>query len=87
MAAKLFDDHTPKCEYCVHVRREAGEPMCVRRRSRAEKPCFSFCYDPLKRIPRQEARLPEYNAADFAIIDFTPEDIADICEEFEDKEN
>lgn len=72
MSVKLFDNHTPRCEYCQHVRWQNGSLLCVRRRTEATKPCSSFMYDPLKRIPRQEARLPEYRPEDFMI---------DSCEE------
>lgn len=67
MAVKLFDDHAPSCEYCAHARRENDRLMCVRRRGEAQKPCGSFSYDPLKRVPRQEARLPQYRPEDFAV--------------------
>lgn len=66
MAVKLFDNHEPSCEYCAHMRTEGGQMRCLRRRS-AGKPCGSFAYDPLKRVPRQEARLPEYKPSDFII--------------------
>lgn len=67
MAVKLFDRHEPKCEYCVHVRAGSGQLSCVRRKGPVQKPCGAFCYDPLKRVPRQEARLPQYKPEDFAI--------------------
>lgn len=67
MAVKLFDNHDPKCEYCVYVRAEGDALVCSRRGERAAKPCGSFSYDPLKRVPRQEARLPQYRPEDFAI--------------------
>lgn len=66
MSHKLFDDHEAKCEYCVHVRREGERLVCARRGEKL-KPCGSFSYDPLKRVPRQEARLPQYRPEDFAI--------------------
>ena len=67
MSVKLFDNHEPRCEYCRHARLQSGNIMCVRRRSEALKPCSAFEYDPLKRVPRQEARLPEYRPEDFMI--------------------
>ena len=66
MAVKLYDDHEPRCEYCTHMRMESGQMTCRRRRG-AVKPCGSFAYDPLKRVPRQEARLPQYRAEDFCL--------------------
>lgn len=77
MAIRLFDDHTPKCEYCANVRNEGGRLVCVRRRGKEVNPCGSFSYDPLKRVPRQEARLPQYKPEDFAIDDLDLEDISD----------
>ena len=71
MSVKLFDDHTPRCEYCLHSRIQGETLMCVRRRCEAAKPCSGFAYDPLKRVPRQEARLPEYRPEDFMIDDRT----------------
>ena len=76
MSVKLFDDHEPRCEYCVHVRSTDGGLICVRRRGEAQKPCSAFSYDPLKRVPRQEARLPVYRPEDFA-IDVPDSDEAD----------
>jgi len=67
MAFRLFDDHEPDCSYCVYMRREDGRMICARKRTAAVKPCGSFAYDPLKRVPRQEARLPEYRPEDFVI--------------------
>lgn len=67
MSVKLYDDHPPRCEYCLHVRSADGRLVCVRRRAEAVRPCSGFAYDPLKRVPRQEARLPEYRPEDFAI--------------------
>jgi len=67
MSVKLFDDHTPDCGYCLHARRQEGRLMCARRRTAAVRACQAFVYDPLKRVPRQEARLPEYRAEDFLI--------------------
>ncbi len=67
MASKLFEDHPPRCEYCQHVRLHANLLMCSRRRAEAVKPCSGFAYDPLKRVPKQEARLPEYRPEDFMI--------------------
>ena len=69
MADKLYDDHEPRCEYCAHMRREREVVFCARRRTEATKPCSSFAYDPLKRLPRQEARLPEYRPEDFGFAD------------------
>ena len=83
MAVRLFDDHIPKCEYCVHVRRENGKLVCVRRRGPAEKACGGFAYDPLKRIPRQEARLPQYKPEDFAIDDLNLEEFSGQWNELE----
>jgi len=67
MAVRLFDDHTPMCEYCTHMQRQEEKLFCRRRRAEALNPCRAFEYDPLKRVPRQEARLPEYRPEDFAI--------------------
>lgn len=66
MATKLFDDHEPKCEYCVHLAAQQGRPWCLRKKTGELRVCRSFEYDPLKRVPRQEARLPEYRPEDFA---------------------
>ena len=82
MAVKQFDDHPPRCEYCVHVRTEKGQLVCAKR-GRAEKPCISFSYDPLKRVPRQEARLPQYRPEDFAIDDVGEEEFSGLWEELE----
>lgn len=77
MSIRLFDDHPPRCEYCLHVRSTDGRPMCARRRAEAQKPCSGFVYDPLKRVPRQEARLPEYRPEDFVIDLQTEEESED----------
>ncbi len=66
MAAKLFENHEPRCEYCVHMYSQGDKSMCVRRRAEAVRACRAFEYDPLKRVPRQMPRLPEYRPEDFA---------------------
>ena len=67
MAVKLFDNHTPDCSYCAHMSRKEGEMICLRRRSPAVKACSAFSYDPLRRVPRQEPRLPVYRPEDFSL--------------------
>ncbi len=69
MALKIFDDHEAKCEYCLHLGRQGETLFCLKKKTTLLKPCRSFEYDPLKRIPRQEARLPEYRPEDFAGFD------------------
>lgn len=80
MAFKLFDDHEPNCAYCLHSRRQNGETLCVKR-GKAGRACGSFAYDPLKRVPRQEARLPEYDPSAFAISELGGEDEFDFINE------
>lgn len=67
MAVKLFDDHTPDCACCAHMRSGENGAMCQRRRAPAVRACGSFSYDPLKRVPRQEPRLPVYRPEDFSL--------------------
>jgi len=74
MALKIFEDHEAKCEYCLHLCEQGETLFCLRKRNVPLKPCRSFEYDPLKRVPRQEARLPEYRPEDFAGFDSSTEE-------------
>lgn len=68
-ADKLFDDTIPaRCEYCEFARRSGESLLCAKSAGeQAIKPCRRYRYDPLKRVPRQEARLPEYPLESFRI--------------------
>lgn len=69
MKQKLFDTEIPPlCEYCTYGRAAASnlEILCVKRGiMKSEFSCNKFKYDPLKRIPRELPKLPEYAQSDF----------------------
>ena len=67
MAVKLFnDDITPSCAYCAKMERQEGKMFCPRRKTVTERDsCRSYEYDPLKRVPKQAPRLPEFKPEDF----------------------
>ncbi|MCL2486922.1 MAG: hypothetical protein FWE86_04910 [Oscillospiraceae bacterium] len=70
MAMKLFnDDVAPSCAYCVVAeKREDGRLFCPKRGPVNEHGhCGWYEYDPLRRVPKQAPRLPEFSAEDFPV--------------------
>ncbi|MBC8535477.1 hypothetical protein [Feifania hominis] len=60
----------PRCELCEHaVTVVGGGQLLCRKRGMVEcgARCRRFRYDPLKRIPKRPAALPEYRQEDFSI--------------------
>lgn len=66
----LFDqDIAPACAYCTHIARaEDGTLHCARRGSvQAFEHCGAFVYDPLRRVPRRQPPVPEYDPEEFRL--------------------
>lgn len=61
---------THYCEYCANAQISSALNLvfCKFKGPVSEKDsCIKFKYDPLKRTPRAEAKLPKYTADDFKL--------------------
>lgn len=70
MKKKLFGNQIPPdCSYCEHGAKTSGESYsCALGRTLPFKgKCRAFRYDPLKRVPRTEPKLPTYSPDDFTL--------------------
>lgn len=69
MKKKLFGNSvTPRCEYCLSVRREEGGYVC--RKKGIVSPngkCMRYKYDPTLREPKPAPLLMEYDKSVFEI--------------------
>lgn len=68
---KLFGQQVePACLYCEKGRPAPDNVMVLCRKYGPVAPtyqCKKFIYDPLKRIPRRQPKLPEYDEEDFKL--------------------
>ena len=68
---KLFGAHIePACEYCQNGTPTADARMILCERYGVVAPyssCKKYQYDPLRRVPKASAPLPEYRAEDFEL--------------------
>lgn len=69
MKKKMFGRNiAPSCEYCAHNRADGDNVACDKNKTmKPDGGCRSFCYDPLRRIPRPAPKLPTYHPDDFAL--------------------
>ena len=71
MARKLFGkniDHA--CEYCLNGKITEDRKMVLCEHKGIVAPfysCRKYVYDPLKRIPKRQNKLPKYNENDFKL--------------------
>ena len=68
---KLFGNTVePACEHCRWGRPTPNAQMILCQRNGVVAPyysCKKYVYDPVKRVPKRAARLPEYKAEDFKL--------------------
>ena len=60
----------PACVYCAigQLSCDGNSVLCTKKGvMQPDSHCRAFRYDPLKRIPREKAQLPQYGAEDFSI--------------------
>lgn len=60
----------PACQYCEYGRLAADKKMILCKKKGIVSPfysCKKFFYDPLKRIPRRQPRLPQFTREDFLL--------------------
>ena len=71
MGKKLFGNNIePSCQTCSLGRPAPDEIMILCRRFGPVAPsyrCLRYKYDPLRRIPKKQPKLPEYSPEDFQI--------------------
>lgn len=58
----------PACEYCALVTLTKNQYICSKKGNvdKSNK-CFRYKYDPLKRVPKVQPKIPEYKSDDFKI--------------------
>lgn len=60
----------PACIYCEYGRRATDPRMILCSKQGVVSPyhkCKKFEYDPLRRVPRRQPKLPEFSAEDFSL--------------------
>lgn len=60
----------PACIYCAigKVSCDGKSVLCTKKGvMMPDSHCRAFRYDPLKRVPKEKAQLPEYSAEEFSI--------------------
>ncbi len=60
----------PACEYCEHGRLATDQVMILCPKKGLVAPtyaCRKYLYDPLRRVPRQQPKLPEFSSEDFSL--------------------
>ena len=60
----------PACTYCEFVQKAADPRMILCAKKGVVSPyyhCKKFSYDPLRRVPRRQPKLPEFSAEDFSL--------------------
>ena len=71
MRKKLFGNTVqPSCSTCVNGRTAPDEIMVLCRKYGPVSPvyrCKKYHYDPLRRVPKRQPKLPDYTAEDFKI--------------------
>lgn len=70
-AKHLFGDFIePACQYCAlgSPAQEEGMILCTRNGLvEIEYHCSRYTYDPLRRIPKRQPKLPVFNPEDFEL--------------------
>lgn len=60
----------PACEYCAYGRRAADPKMVLCELRGVVSPyykCRKYEYDPLRRVPHRQPKLPEFTPEDFSL--------------------
>lgn len=60
----------PACEYCSHGRIASDPDMILCPKHGVVAPyykCRRFDYDPLRRVPRRQPKLPSFSPEDFSL--------------------
>lgn len=60
----------PACFYCLNGHQASDTAMILCTKTGPVSPtykCKKFVYDPLKRIPKRQPKLPEFSPEDFEI--------------------
>lgn len=68
---KIFGANvSPACIYCEFGRKATDPSKILCNKKGVVAPydrCRKFCYDPLKRIPRRQPKLPKFSPEDFSL--------------------
>lgn len=69
MKKKLFGSRIPcSCSYCSYSGESRGETICTKKKQpKTDGQCRSFCYNPLRRVPRPAPKLPKYTPDEFTL--------------------
>ncbi len=71
MSQKLYGNNiSPSCSYCKFgTLSESKEVILCEKKGITAKnfSCRKFKYDPLRRIPKKQEEIPQYNKEDFEI--------------------
>lgn len=66
MTVKLYNDLPAACQYCERSKMDELGMTCLKKGVvEPDDSCRAFVYDPLKRVPRQLPRLPEFDPDEF----------------------
>lgn len=60
----------PACVYCAvgKLSCDGESVLCIKKGvMQPDSHCRAFRYDPLKRVPQEKAKLPEYSAEEFSL--------------------
>ncbi len=66
----LNEKISPACVYCAvgKLSCDGTSVLCLKKGvMQPDSRCRAFRYDPLKRVPKEKARLPEYSAEEFSL--------------------
>lgn len=68
---KLFGNNiSPACEYCLHGDISSDNAMILCSKKGVVSPfysCNKFTYQPTKRIPKRQPKMPEFTKEDFKL--------------------
>ena len=66
---KLFGNKIEQnCEYCFYSKKEHNILMCKKfRYEKKPQKCRKFRYDPLKRVPKDFPKLPDFDSDEFLL--------------------
>ncbi|MDR3344953.1 MAG: hypothetical protein LBT21_05120 [Oscillospiraceae bacterium] len=70
MKKPLFSKQPPSCGYCRYGKPapDGNSVLCPKRGvTHAGMFCKKYSYDPLRRVPKPEPKLPHYSPEDFSI--------------------
>lgn len=71
LGKSIFNKKIPHCcEYCANAQISSALNLIfckIKGPVSAQDSCIKFKYDPLKRTPQTEAKLPQYTADDFKL--------------------